>query len=87
MTSPTAVAIRSFEFVPKTLTIAAGTAVIWTNEDDTAHSIKDTSELETPVSADPKDGDTFSITYQKAGTYDYICGIHNYMNESIEVTS
>ena len=81
-----AVSISNFAFVPNPLTVDAGTNVIWTNEDDAAHSVMDMSELKNPVSADLKSGDTFSIAYEKAGTYAYVCGIHNYMKGSVEVT-
>ncbi len=44
-------------------------------DDEGIHSIKDQSPLATPVSKDLAKGDT------------YICGIHNYITGSIEVTS
>jgi plastocyanin len=81
-----AVAIRDFQFVPKALTVKSGTKVTWTNEDASPHAIKDQSELKTPESPQLAQGDTFSITYPKAGTYPYICGVHNYMTGSVEVT-
>ena len=81
-----AVAINNFVFVPKALTVKAGTKVTWTNQDSSPHAIKDQSELKTPESPQLAQGDTFSITYPKAGAYPYICGIHNYMTGSVEVT-
>jgi plastocyanin len=81
-----AVSIVNFEFRPQKLTVKAGTKVTWTNQDTAVHSIKDTSPLATPVSKDLAKGDTFSISYDKAGSYSYICGIHNYMTGSVEVT-
>jgi plastocyanin len=81
-----AVDIANFEFKPQKLTVRAGTTVTWTNQDTAIHSIKDTSPLATPVSKDLGKGDTFSITYDKPGSYSYICGIHNYMTGSVDVT-
>ena len=81
-----AVAIRDFQFAPQALTVKPGTKVTWTNQDGSPHAIKDQSELHTPESPSLAQGDTFSITYPKAGTYPYICGIHNYMTGSVEVT-
>jgi plastocyanin len=81
-----AVQIVNFEFQPQKLTVKAGTTVTWTNEDTAIHAIKDTSPLATPVSSDMAQGDTFSITYDRPGSYSYICGIHNYMTGSVEVT-
>jgi len=81
-----AVQIVNFEFQPQKLTVKAGTTVTWTNRDTAIHAVKDTSPLATPVSKDLAQGDTFSITYSQPGSYPYICGIHNYMTGSVEVT-
>jgi plastocyanin len=67
------------------LTVKAGSTVKWTNTDTATHSIKDTSPLSTPVSPDLGKDSTFSITYGQAGTYSYICGIHQYMSGSVQV--
>lgn len=80
-----AVTISNFAFSPAELTVPAGTTVTWTNQDDTNHSIMDTSAMHTPVSKNLAKGDTFSITYPKAGSYSYICGIHNYMMGTVTV--
>lgn len=84
--SEPAVKIVNFQFEPKALTVKAGTAVKWTNDDTATHSIKDTSQLATPVSPDLGKGATFSITYGQPGSYSYICGIHQYMSGSVQVT-
>lgn len=81
-----AVQIVNFEFQPQKLTVKAGTTVTWTNQDTAIHEIKDTSPLATPVSQDLAQGATFSITYDQPGSYSYICGIHNYMTGSVDVT-
>jgi plastocyanin len=82
-----AVKIVNFQFEPKTLTVKAGSTVKWTNEDTATHSIKDTSQLATPVSPDlVGKGSTFSITYGQPGSYSYICGIHQYMSGSVQVS-
>ena len=82
-----AVKIVNFQFEPKALTVKAGTTVKWTNEDTATHSIKDTSQLATPVSPDlVGKGSTFSITYGQPGSYSYICGIHQYMSGSVQVS-
>jgi plastocyanin len=81
-----AVAIVNFAFAPKDVQVPVGTKVIWTNQDDTAHNIQDLSELNTPISPDLKNGDQFSITYPKPGSYPYVCGLHNYMTGTVKVT-
>ncbi len=71
--------------MPSPVTVAPGATVTWTNNDDAPHSITDTSPMATPTSESLNKGDSFSITYPQAGTYPYICGIHNYMQGSVEV--
>lgn len=82
---PGAVTIVEFAFMPSPVTVRPGGTVTWTNNDDAAHSIADTSPMATPTSKSLNKGDTFSITYPQPGTYPYVCGIHNYMQGSVEV--
>jgi plastocyanin len=80
------VRIVSFQFTPQTVTVKPGTKVTWTNDDTAVHSLKDTSPLATPVSQDLGKAATFSITYERPGSYSYICGIHQYMTGTVTVT-
>ena len=79
-----AVAIKDFAFDPGDASVAAGTAVTWTNEDGAAHRIK--SDDDSFNSDDLGQGDTFEHTFDSAGTFDYVCGIHPSMTGSITVT-
>ena len=75
------ITIKNFAFSPNTVSITAGTTVIWKNEDSVAHSIKsDTfnSQLINP-------GDSVEIKFSTAGTYNYTCGIHPQMQGQIIV--
>lgn len=80
-----AVAIAGFAFMPSSVTVPPGGTVTWTNNDDAPHSVSDASPMATPESKSLNKGDTFSITYPQPGTYPYVCGIHNYMQGSVEV--
>lgn len=84
-TGDAAVTITDFAFSPSPVTVPAGGTVTWTNNDEAAHSIRDTSPKASPESESLKRGDTFSITYPGPGTYPYVCGIHDYMQGSVEV--
>ena len=84
---PAAVAIANFAFLPDPVVVRPGGTVTWTNQDEAPHSIRDTSSAATPESKPLNKEENFSITYAKAGTYPYICGIHNYMQGSVEVKS
>ncbi len=77
------VTIHSFAFTPQTLTVDVGTGVTWTNQDETIHSIV-CPELK--LRSNPLDtNDSFTYVFRKAGTYDYICGMHPYMKGQVVV--
>jgi plastocyanin len=79
-----AVTIKDFAFDPADASVAVGTTVTWTNDDSPKHRIKsgdgsfDGEDLAT--------GDTFEHTFDTAGTFDYVCGIHPTMKGTITVT-
>lgn len=79
----TTVAIQNFAFAPQTLTIKAGTKVTWTNSDSTPHTVTSTDNGSTSASptgvfdsGQLAQGQSFSFTFAKAGTYYYECTIH-----------
>ena len=76
------VSIENFSFNPSVLTVTVGTTVVWTNNDTAVHTIKSA----TFNSKDLSKGDTFEYKFDKAGTYDYSCGIHPTMTGRIIVT-
>ena len=76
-----AVSIESFSFKPAVLTVSAGTTVVWTNNDSAPHDIKATDFSSKMLAK----GETFSFKFEKAGTYDYSCGIHPTMTGQIIV--
>ncbi len=80
---PNEVIIRNFAFNPPTLTVKAGTMVNWTNEDSEPHTV--TSNTGVFDSGTLSRGERFQYTFNQAGTYDYICTIHPYMNGRVIV--
>jgi plastocyanin len=71
----------SFEAV---VTVPAGTKVTWVNRDDIPHTV--VSEDLTTFRSRPLDTDeTFTFTFEKAGTYKYFCSIHPKMTASVVV--
>jgi plastocyanin len=79
-----AVDIKGFAFNPGDVSVAVGTKVTWTNDDSAKHRVKANDG-----SFDSKDmaqGDTYEFTFDKAGTFDYICAIHPSMKGTITVT-
>ena len=81
--SPATVTIDNFAFAPPTMTVNAGTTVIWKNEDDSPHRIGDKNGTFKSAALDTDD--TFSHTFAAAGEYPYICTIHPYMVGKIVV--
>ena len=79
-----AVTIKDFAFDPGDLTVAKGTKVTWKNDDSATHRIK--SGDGSFDSKDLKNGDSFDHTFDTAGSFDYICGIHPSMKGKITVT-
>ena len=76
--------IESNSFKPDSLTIKVGDTVTWINNDSYTHTVKaKTSEFD---SGNMANGVKFSLTFDKEGTYDYICGIHTFMTGKIVVT-
>jgi plastocyanin len=79
----------SFGFNPATVTIKAGTTVVWTNGSVAPHTV--TSDAGAPAAFDSgtisTGGGQFSFTFTKSGTYHYHCSIHTYMKGTIVVTT
>lgn len=76
------VSMENFSFNPEVLTVPKGTTVVWTNNDSAVHNV----EADDFNSPDLKKGETFAFTFEKTGTYDYICGLHPKMTGQIVVT-
>jgi len=77
------VAIADFAFSPQTLTVTAGATVTWTNNDGAPHTVTATDGPSTSAqttgafdSGNFGQGQTFSFTFDKAGTYYYDCTLH-----------
>jgi plastocyanin len=75
--------IASFAFMPAKIAATVGRPLKFLNADDSPHWIV------VPGAAQKTEvllrGQTSAITFEKAGTYDYVCGLHPSMKGSIEV--
>jgi plastocyanin len=82
VTIPTVnVAISGFAFNPANLTIERGTKVTWTNNDQVLHSIKSESFNSDLFG----NGESYSMTFNDAGTFNYECGPHPVMTGQLIV--
>ena len=79
-----AVSIRDFAFDPAAVETTVGTTVTWTNNDSVPHTATDnTGGFQSgKISA----GESFSYTFEEAGTFDYFCEYHTGMKATIVVS-
>jgi plastocyanin len=77
------VTIAKFMFGPDTLTVPVGTSVTWTNQDGDPHTVvaKDGSFRSGALTK----GGSFQHTFDKPGTYQYLCSIHPFMVATVVV--
>ncbi|AKS46249.1 Plastocyanin [Octadecabacter temperatus] len=79
------VTIKNMSFTPENLTISAGDTVTWVNEDRPRHSAWDDSgdTFDTGLLAN---GDSASVTFNAAGSFNYRCRPHSNMRGTITVS-
>ena len=76
--------IRNFAYSPSTITIKKGDTVVWTNHDSVGHTV--TSDQGTELgSGIITTEDSYSHTFDVAGTYTYHCTIHPNMKGTVIV--
>lgn len=81
---PTTVIVKDIAFKPATISVKAGDTVTWRFEDKgIPHDVvaKDDS-----FESDKRDSGIFRHTFDKAGTFSYICTIHPGMDGTVKVT-
>jgi len=86
------VSIVDFSFNPSSLTISAGTTVVWTNNGQQPHSAtaNDGSFDSSPgcpnnVNECIQPGESYSHTFSSAGSFPYHCKVHPTMTGTIQV--
>ncbi|MGH2558083.1 MAG: cupredoxin domain-containing protein [Thermomicrobiales bacterium] len=77
------VSIIDNAFDPGSITVTAGTTVVWTNNGAVAHTVTGDGFDSGTVDS----GGTYSLTFDTPGTYDYVCTIHSGMAGSVIVTA
>ena len=63
---------RSYRFDPVTATVAAGTTVTWTNDDNFTHNVR----LGDVIVGEAAPGASVSYEFAEAGTFAYDCSLH-----------
>ncbi|MEK6867232.1 MAG: plastocyanin/azurin family copper-binding protein, partial [Nanoarchaeota archaeon] len=75
------VKIESYSFDEKTITVKAGTTVIWENYDSAPHTVTGDGLDSGKMSK----GDTYEYTFTEPGTYEYYCAYHPSMVATVIV--
>jgi plastocyanin len=78
------VAIGNFSFQPATLTVAAGSKVVWANRDEEPHVVV-SAGAQFPSSPALDTDDSYTAVFAMPGTYSYFCSIHPHMVGTIIV--
>ena len=77
------ISIDNFSF-EHDVTVAVGTRVTWVNHDDIPHSILCP---DAKIHSHPLDtNDSFTYQFEKAGRFNYICGLHPHMHGQVVVS-
>lgn len=80
-----AVTIKDFAFDPVTVTVKAGSTVVWTNLDSEPHTVRTIASTTVKSSTLATDA-TFAFAFATPGVYAYHCSIHPEMHATIIVT-
>jgi plastocyanin len=64
---------KSYRFDPNAIEIKAGATVTWTNNDNFTHTVKVDGQDDHKVGR----GHSVSISFDKPGTYHYVCTLHS----------
>jgi plastocyanin len=74
------VSMQNIQFDPKDISVKAGETITFTNEEAVAHDVHKTSgpgdDFASGPSGGMQEGDTFELTLDKPGNYEYVCEVH-----------
>lgn len=78
------IAVSNFVFSPSTITIPAGSTVIWTNKDGTPHNVL-SDAAGVFESGLLQQNESFSYTFTRSGAFPYHCVPHPSMKGTVFV--
>jgi amicyanin len=74
------VSMESIQFNPKDVTVSAGETITFTNNEAVPHDVHKTSgpgeDFASGPSGGMQEGDTFELTLDQPGDYEYVCDVH-----------
>jgi plastocyanin len=79
--------IKDFAFAPGSVTVKKGTTVTWVNQDTTKHTVTPDDETSDFKSSELlAKGESYSVTFNTAGSFTYHCAPHPNMTATVVVT-
>lgn len=84
VSGPAKVTIKSFKYMPATITVKSGAKLTWTNRDSANHTVNSDTGTALNIANLPK-GKSGSVTLTKPGTYAYHCAFHPFMHGKVVV--
>jgi plastocyanin len=74
------VSMEAIQFMPADVTVAPGETITFTNDEAVPHDVHKTSGPGKDFASGPtggmQEGDTFELTLDKPGSYEYVCEVH-----------
>lgn len=74
------VGMKNVQFDPRDLTVKAGETITFTNDEPVPHDVHKTSgpgaDFSSGDSGGMQEGDTFELTLDEPGKYEYVCNVH-----------
>ncbi len=74
------VAMESIQFNPKDVSVSAGDTITFTNNEAVPHDVHKSSgpgeDFASGPSGGMQEGDTFELTLDEPGKYEYVCDVH-----------
>ena len=77
--------IKDFKYEPPKATVKAGAKISVPNADRAPHTLTDATGRREFTTGTIEGRKTGSVTFKKAGTFDYFCEFHPYMRGSVVV--
>jgi len=81
------VAIRDYAFSPEAISVMPGTTLTWTNYDVAPHTVTGVSGPAPLSSPELHQGQSWSYTFERSGTYRYYCAVHPSMIGTVVVAA
>ena len=74
------VSMKNIQFQPGDISVSVGDTITFKNDEAVPHDVKKTSgpgkDFESGPEGGMQEGDTYELTLDKAGKYEYVCRVH-----------